>query len=114
MSYKSRAMDIINRCGNKVKIFLPQSVIETTASIQPLMYKSKSYFKDEYTSAGVTDDSRFLYIGPSDIRVDQFPKDTIITDPHGEYVLKSSGKFCCGDEIVYIWAVLQSKKTLTV
>ena len=110
MSYASRTKNIISTCGSKTQIFLDSGVIETLAAIQPLRYKSKADFYNEYVTAGFSDNSRYLYVGPPDIRVDTYPIDTIIKNSNGEYVLKSSGKFCCKDEIVYIWAILEAKK----
>lgn len=110
MSYISRAKNIINACGSKTQIILESGIVDTIASVQPLRYKSKADFNNEYVSAGFADTSRYLYVGPADVRVDTYPIDTIIKNTNGDYVLKSAGKFCYKNEILYIWAVLEAKK----
>lgn len=109
MSYMSRTKDIINACGSETQIVLDSGTINTIASIQPLRYKSKADLNDEYVSAGFSDKSRYLYVGPADVRVDTYPIDTIIKNTNGDYVLKSAGKFCYKNEILYIWAVLEAQ-----
>lgn len=110
MSYSSRIKKIINKCGSATKIYLDTGTVETIASIQPLRYKYRSYLDDEHVEVGVADKGKYLYIGPSDVRLDNFPDDTLIKNWSGEYVLKSAGKFCSKDEIVYIWGVLEAKR----
>lgn len=110
MNYSSRVKKIINKCGSDAKIYLDTQIVETIASIQPLRYKYNSYLTDEHINAGVADKSKYLYIGPPDVRLDNFPEDTLIKNWSGDYILKSAGKFCSENEIIYIWGVLEARR----
>lgn len=101
---------ILNKFGRNVKVIDPTDKIEVkkiSAFIQPLRYKDKNYIGSRYLDAGIIDGSNFLYIGPSDLRLDLYPLNSIIETNEESYVVKRAQKVCFKDDIVYIWAILQ-------
>ena len=100
--------DAIEEYGRTVEIISPEMTTKTTkAFIQPLKYKNSSYITDKYTNIGKIDNSNFLYIGKNDVRLDLYSINTIVKTNEESYIVKRAQKVCVGDEIVYIWAILQ-------
>lgn len=107
MNIKENAMRVLSLCGERVEVETENGTLEVLASIQPLRYKYKSYFTENYIEAGNIDDRNYVYMGDPRARLDNLPFDTIIRTETDTFVVKRAEKVCLGTEIIYIWAMLQ-------
>lgn len=110
MNRKNMVKSNINKFGQKVTITVPEQdnrIIETKAFIQPLRQTSKLYQQNNYLDSGFVDMSNYLYIGPYDIRLDNFPGDIILESDLKKYIVQKVDTVSVEDEIIYIRAVLR-------
>lgn len=110
MDRKSMVKNSMNEFGQRVIITIPSQnnkVIETNAFIQPLRQINKSYQWNNYLDSGFIDLSSYIYIGPYDVRLDNFPGDTILESDSKKYIIQKTDTVSIKDEIIYFWAVLQ-------
>lgn len=102
--------ELINKIGSTIKIIAPNENFHdatTKAVIQPITNLHSLYKKDMFSSLGSLDKNEYILFGPYDIRIDEYPINTKIICGCDEYIIKNSEKISIGDEIIYIWAVLQ-------
>lgn len=110
MNAASKTLDIIRRCGVEVLIKSGgdnPKIEKTIAVIQSFKSKQYSNIDGKFVASGYVDNSRYLYIGPSNIRLDKYGTDTVIIDKDTKYTLKRAEKVCYCNEVIYIWAMLQ-------
>lgn len=106
---KSRRIGgMIERYGRRVQIEENGVLKKTRAIIQPLRYKNKMYVSGSFLPPGFADGGHYLYLGNAWARLDLLPADTLIRTDEESYLLKRGEKVLLGDEILYIWAILQS------
>lgn len=98
----------INRFGCAVKITNSDGTEENfKAFIQPLRHKDHSFYGGKCAETGFTVGANFLYIGPKNVRIDQYPFNTILKTNEESYIVKRAQKVCFKNKILYIWAILQ-------
>lgn len=110
MDRKTMVKNKIDEFGQRVIITIPSQdnkIIETNAFIQPLRQINKSYQWNNYLDSGFIDLSSYIYIGPYDIRLDNFPGDTILESDSRKYIVKKTDTVSIKNEVIYIWAILQ-------
>lgn len=99
---------MIDKYGIEVSVSCNDMATQSTkAFIQPLRKKGNSYYGDEGYDLGVIDESHYLYIGKKDVRLDLYPFDTVLEANEDKYVLKKAHKVCIGQDIIYIWGIVQ-------
>ena len=97
----------IKNFGKKIKVNHYNIEENINAFIQPIRYKDNSYYGGNCTAIGMNKGANYLYIGPKNVRIDQYPFDTIIETDEEDYFIKRAQKVCFKNEILYIWAILQ-------
>ena len=108
MVRSTRIQRLIARYGRTVTLEDSAGEKETAkAMIQPLRYKNKMYLEGSFLPPGYLDGGHYLYLGEASLRLDLRARDTVIKTDEESYLLKSGEKVCIGDEVLYIWAVLQ-------
>lgn len=110
MSRKAIVKSRISEFGQNVTITIPSQdnkTIKTIAFIQPLRQTSKAYQWNNSLDSGFIDLSNYVYIGPYDVRLDNFPGDTILESNDKKYTIQKTDTLTINDEIIYVWAVLQ-------
>lgn len=99
---------MIEKYGEEVSVSCNDMTEQSTkAFIQPLRKKGNSYYGDEGYDLGIIDESNYLYIGKKDIRLDLYPFDTVLETNEDKYILKKAHKVCIGQDIIYIWGIVQ-------
>ena len=110
MDRKTSVKENIEKFGQSVRFIMSNPEAEnvtTKAFIQPLRQVSRSYQWENYLDSGLVDLSNYVYIGPYDVRIDTFPKDTVLESKGKKYTIQTVDTVNIGDETIYIWAVLQ-------
>lgn len=99
----------INKYGSTVEILDDKNQVKLTtkALIQPSRYVNKNTFGYQYLKMGKADIDTFTYIGPSEIRIDTFPFDTVLRCNENLFIVKRAQKICFEDEVLYVWGLLQ-------
>ena len=99
---------IINKLGEKVTVISQNNEREETkAFIQPSRYKDDSYYGGKCLDLGFNVGDSYLYIGSKDVRIDQYPFNTIIESESDKYVVKRAQKVEFNNDVLYVWAILQ-------
>lgn len=99
---------IIDKFGRTVTINLSDnSKINTKAFIQPLRYKDQTYMGGKCLDIGYLDGKNYLYIGDKNTRLDLYPFNTKIDTFNESYVVKRAQAVYLGENILYIWAIVQ-------
>lgn len=102
--------NILDKYGSNVQLISYEDGVELIESgkafIQPLRYKSSS-MENEFFNPGYVDKSRYMYIGDPSLRLDLKPFNSILTCEDKNYIIKKSKCISMGNEIIYIWAILQ-------
>lgn len=103
--------NMIDKFGRVVKVISPEKTTQIgKAFIQPFRHKDFSFTGGKCTDIGALDGSSFLYIGKNNIRLDLYPFNTVVETSEESYVVKRAQKVCLGDDIIYIWAIVQLYK----
>ncbi len=99
----------IKEYGQTVKIIIPdnQNYEYTKAFIQPLNQSKKNYNINYYLDSGLIDMNNYLYIGLPDIKIDDYPLDTIIESNSKSYLIIKTNRVYIKDELIYIRAILK-------
>lgn len=99
----------INKYGQNVTIISSDTgnQFSTKAFIQPLRYKDDTYMGGKFKNIGQIKGAKYLYIGNEDVRLDEFPLNTIIKSSEDQFVLKRAEKVYFNNKVFYIWAILQ-------
>ncbi len=98
---------MIEHFGRSVTVILPgKEPKNAKAFIQPFRRKD-SVVGWKGSELGLSDKAFFQYIGQKDIRLDLYPFNTVVKASEEKYIVKSAHKVCIGDDIAYIWALIQ-------
>lgn len=98
----------IKRWGQSIQVVLEDGTEECSkAFIQPIRHKNYSYYGGKCTDIGFNPEAEYLYIGPKEVRLDQYPFNTVVKTNDESYIVKRAQKVCIKENILYIWAILQ-------
>lgn len=99
---------VINRFGKSVEIISKKDTnVSTKAFIQPLRYKDQMYMGGKCIDIGYINGKSYLYIGSKDVRLDLYPFNTILKTNEDNYVVKRAQAVYLGEDILYVWAIIQ-------
>lgn len=102
--------NIIKNYGQFVEVTIygqQTDISKTRAFIQPLRYRNKADFLGEHTELGATNSEQYLYIGPADIDIKEYPVKTIVSTDKSNYLVKKTVDYYFGDRLLYKRALLQ-------
>lgn len=103
MNRYGRTASSVDGCGNKIA--------EKKCFIQPLRYKNKMYIEGTPTEIGINDSGYYLFLGPPSMEIDKVGNNGYITDGKKKYHIERWENVWFGEEIFFIWAVLEEQKT---
>lgn len=106
--FSSCVSGLINKFGRTVAVALSESEeIPTKAFIQPLRYKDVTNMGGKFMDVGYSSGRNYLYIGDKNTRLDLMPFDTKIKTSSETYVTKRAQVVHLGEDVLYVWAILQ-------
>lgn len=106
--FSSCVSSLIDKFGRTVSILPENSApISTKAFIQPLRYRDQSYLGGKCMDMGYLNGKNYLYIGNNDVRLDLYPFNTKIETSEENYVVKRSQAVYLGENVLYVWAIIQ-------
>ncbi len=99
---------VINRFGRSVEVISKNGTnVSTKAFIQPLRYKDQTYMGGKCIDIGYVNSKNYLYIGNKDLRLDLYPFNTILKTSGDNYVIKRAQAVYLGEDVLYVWAIIQ-------
>lgn len=103
---------MISRYGRQCEVvaFGSDTAVSTKAFLNPLLYKNKISIGGTYLPDGFYDGGHYLYIGRSDVRLDNLPLGSVVRCGENTYSIKRAEQYIVGDKSAYTWAVLQIAK----
>ncbi len=106
--FSSCVSSLINKFGRTVSV-LPENgaPISTKAFIQPLRHKDQSYMGGKCVDLGYLNGKNYLYIGNKNVRLDLYPFNTKIETSEENYVVKRAQAVYLGEDVLYVWAIIQ-------
>lgn len=107
--YLNRFKKILEIYGNSVEIEVKGQKFNVKAFIQPVRYTNKMYIDYDRTEIGISNNSRFVYIGPSTPNITHLPFETIIRYNGREYSLKRADKIGFERDTAYILGILAAR-----
>lgn len=106
MSIKEIVCDALRRYGESVELKTKEGSFETFAVIQPLRRKHRLFMNEDRMVPGEFDSSFRHYVGQPSAALCE--GDEVLY--HNErYAVVMSERYYCGEEIIYIWAILKHK-----
>lgn len=99
---------LINKFGRSIDVILSDNrKISTKAFIQPLRYKDQTYLGGKCIDIGYLNERNYLYIGDKNTRLDLLPFNTRLIANDETYVVKRAQAFYLGENVLYVWAIIQ-------
>lgn len=100
--------NMINRFGQTVKVVSTDDTdVYTKAFIQPLRYKDQTYMGGKCMDMGYFNGTNYLYIGDKNTRLDLYPFNTMLKTDDQTYVIKRAQAVYLGEDVLYVWAIIQ-------
>lgn len=105
---RARAVNrLMERYGQPVQLEFGRQTESAQAFLQPLRYKNRMYVGGSQLDPGYVDGGHYLYIGPGGARLDLYPFDAVVRSDGQAYTVKRAEAYRLGEELLYIWAILQ-------
>ncbi len=106
--FSNCVINMIDKFGKSIEVWPKNNdIIYTKAFIQPLRYKDQMYMGGKCIDIGYLNGNSYLYIGNKNLRLDLYPFNTLIKTAEENYVVKRAQAVYIGDDILYVWAILQ-------
>ena len=113
MPFKNQISVMMKRFGQPTEVLISTDngtqTYSVSAFIQSLIYKNKIYLETQATNLGLADEGRYLYIGPSEPKLDRLGEGVIIKSAGTNFSVSRAEEVCVGGTALYCWAILNPR-----